>query len=168
MVQVRRKVAEMLCPEIEVERRELHRLAEVDELTGLANRRAFERALPEAERDPWTAVAVFDLNNLGLANKLAGHMEGDARIVWAAEVMQTVASALGSPERCFRIGGDEFVVLCPIGTARELVRTVTEVHGHVDVGGVRVSLGGSWGSTFIEADAKLQGEKQAVKLRGIM
>jgi hypothetical protein len=68
--------------------------AETDALTGLPNRRAWQRLLDQAraryERlaDP-TVIAMLDLDRLKIINDSRGHAVGDAYLVTAAAAMQT-------------------------------------------------------------------------------
>lgn len=87
---------------------ERERRANIDMLTGLANRASFMTALSRlscAEPGTW-ALLILDLDNLKIINDSFGHHAGDILI-------QTVASrteAAAAPNRVFRIGGDEFAI----------------------------------------------------------
>jgi diguanylate cyclase (GGDEF)-like protein len=106
---------------VEVERR----LARVDEVTGLGNRRAFDEALTieiaraARERLP-LSVGLVDVDNLRRVNDAHGHLEGDRRL---AEVARVMERSLRGTDRCFRWGGDEFVVVMT-GTDREAAEGV--------------------------------------------
>lgn len=88
---------------------ERDRRAYVDALTDLPNRASFDIALERlscVEAGAW-ALLVIDLDNLKTVNDTFGHAAGDA-------LLQTVASRVGgnvSPDRVFRMGGDEFAVI---------------------------------------------------------
>jgi len=92
---------------------EARRSAELDHLTGLPNRRAFESVL---ERETGTAtdleeplcVAICDIDHFKRVNDTHGHEAGD-RVIRA--VAQTLAKI--SNENCHvaRHGGEEFVIL---------------------------------------------------------
>ncbi|MDI5889966.1 diguanylate cyclase [Halomonas rhizosphaerae] len=89
--------------------------AEHDPLTGLLNRRGFERRLEEAFTE-WqkvgtpSAVLLFDLDHFKRINDEGGHALGDA-------MLQQVAAAMGaetrSSDHAARQGGDEFAMLLP-------------------------------------------------------
>jgi diguanylate cyclase (GGDEF)-like protein len=94
--------------------------ARVDELTAIANRRAFEEALVEeisrADRMATPlCMAMGDIEHFKHINDEFGHLEGDRSLHRVAQAME---SELRIPDRVFRWGGDEFVLLLP-GTAEE-------------------------------------------------
>jgi diguanylate cyclase (GGDEF)-like protein len=89
------------------------RLARVDPLTGLGNRRALdEKLLAEADRsvrqDSPLSVALLDLDGLKRINDRFGHIEGDRCL---REAARGIEAALRAGDLCFRWGGDEFVIL---------------------------------------------------------
>lgn len=149
------------------ERRAAERAADVDPLTGVANRRALDRALPVAEADPDTAVVVFDANNFGQVNKLVSQEAGDAMLQEIVGAVRTAAEEAGVGERVFRRGGDEVVALAPAAVADQVRSRAEEIFGERSVGPedkpVTVSLSGTVGQTFAEADAILQERKKARK-----
>ncbi len=87
---------------------ETWRLAHVDALTGLANRRAFMAALDAALGVGEGAVLFIDLDGFKSVNDTLGHAAGD-------ELLGAVATRLAAQARTgdlvARLGGDEFVVL---------------------------------------------------------
>ena len=87
------------------------KMAYTDALTGLANRLAFEqqlRALQEQPQPQILTIVILDINGLKHVNDTYGHHAGDDLIQCAARCIQEHFGAAGS---CYRIGGDEFVVL---------------------------------------------------------
>ncbi len=88
-------------------------VAETDSLTGLHNRRAWDRSLAEEEArfarfgDP-TVLAMLDLDQLKVINDLQGHAAGDAYIRRAADALR---AAVRDTDFVARLGGDEFGVL---------------------------------------------------------
>lgn len=105
----------------------LRELALVDELTGLHNRRGFlmlaEKQLQIARRTERPDLLLFiDLDGLKLINDELGHEAGDAALRRTAEVLH---AAFRASDIIARIGGDEFVVLCP-NSGPEVAATLLE------------------------------------------
>ncbi len=104
--------------QLEASEAHFHRLAQVDPLTGLGNRREFDQALadnlPSCSADRPLGLVVMDVDNLKGLNDRSGHAFGDVAI-------QTVAKAIRQSTRdsdiSTRIGGDEFAVILPAGGA---------------------------------------------------
>ena len=157
---LRRLIAGALCPE----RNTFERLANTDTLTGVASRRALDLALPAAEQDPHTRVVVFDADNFGEVNKACGHSAGDELLRQVALSITGAAERFRLGVRVFRRGGDEFVVLAP-EVAAYLIRDAAEADFGVVTprAGLHVSISGTVGRTFAEADAALQARKAAMK-----
>jgi len=93
-------------------------LAITDTLTGLNNRNAYIRDIDALTNNQDIMIVTCDLNNLKKCNDTLGHNEGDAYILNAAAIIRDTFFKYGT---CYRIGGDEFVVMvknalmCPIG-----------------------------------------------------
>lgn len=80
------------------------RQAETDPLTGLLNRRGFERAVPP---DIVGAVLYIDVDHFKAINDEWGHAAGDAALVSVADAL---SAALRSRDVLARVGGEEFAV----------------------------------------------------------
>jgi diguanylate cyclase (GGDEF)-like protein len=95
--------------------RKLERLALTDELTGLANRRAWqqslERELARARRhgEP-LCVAMLDLDHFKRFNDAYGHQAGDRLL---REIAQTWRAQLRASDILARYGGEEFALVSP-------------------------------------------------------
>jgi diguanylate cyclase (GGDEF)-like protein len=96
--------------------RQLRRLAHTDDLTGLPNRRAWERTISTVaagDRDHGPAtfcVAVLDLDGFKAFNDEHGHQAGDRLLKGVAAAWR---SQLRRDDVLARLGGDEFAVLMP-------------------------------------------------------
>jgi diguanylate cyclase (GGDEF)-like protein/PAS domain S-box-containing protein len=106
-----------------------------DALTGLANRREFERRLQEAMDSAQTgdvghALCYLDLDRFKVVNDTCGHTAGDNML---REIASLIKEAVRDSDTVGRIGGDEFALLlvgCPLEKARQIadnvVRSVNE------------------------------------------
>lgn len=131
--------------------------ARTDHLTGLANRREFERVIERevavAERHGrQLTVMMIDVDNLKKINDRNGHGAGDAALRLVAQEVQRVVRA---SDVSGRIGGDEFAVAMPetdLHRAREVARRLRTAVQSMNLGAksahsVEVSIGlGSWRS----------------------
>jgi cyclic di-GMP phosphodiesterase Gmr len=89
---------------------QLHRRAQTDLLTGLANRRALFDALRlQLEEEPGCALLFCDLDLFKGVNDEHGHAVGDAVL---AEVARRLSRLAAPTDLVARFGGDEFVILC--------------------------------------------------------
>jgi diguanylate cyclase (GGDEF)-like protein/PAS domain S-box-containing protein len=93
----------------------LRHLADHDELTGLLNRRRFERDLSHqvalSRRYGERAAAVLlDLDHLKQVNDTQGHQAGDALLMHVGRVLR---GRLRASDLLARLGGDEFAALLP-------------------------------------------------------
>jgi len=94
---------------------ELERQATQDALTGLDNRRRFERdlgkAMARSRRDASTgALLILDIDDFKRVNDSQGHPAGDRLIKEVAEVLRRRTR---ESDMLARLGGDEFAVILP-------------------------------------------------------
>jgi diguanylate cyclase (GGDEF)-like protein/PAS domain S-box-containing protein len=104
-------------------RRELHRLAATDDLTGLPNRTSLRQHLQalQAEGPGVTHSILFgDVDGLKAVNDRHGHRAGDAALVAVAERLRAATRA--TTDVVARLSGDEFVVVVPTTDPIELAR----------------------------------------------
>jgi diguanylate cyclase len=144
---------------LEQENMELNRLASIDPLTSLYNRRAFQRAYSsELERirrysGEFPVIALFDLDHFKNVNDTYGHDVGD-------EVLKVFSRILRDNVRSMdvvsRWGGEEFTVLLP-STSREgsvrvlnLVREVFSREKYSQAEGLVVTV--SIGAAIVDND----------------
>ena len=100
-----------------------------DALTGLVNRREFERRLEEAAEaarrgEATHMLCYLDLDRFKIVNDSSGHLAGDAML---REVAKLLRDAVRDSDTVARIGGDEFGVLligCPLDKARQIADDV--------------------------------------------
>jgi diguanylate cyclase (GGDEF)-like protein len=99
-------------------------MADHDPLTGLLNRRSFERALSRhaagiRRYGSTGALLVLDLDGFKHVNDTHGHVAGDELIISCARAL---AGRLRATDVLARLGGDEFAVLLPHGGQDEAVK----------------------------------------------
>lgn len=123
--------------------------ADLDALTGLANRRRFRTALSrEVER--WRrygvpcALLLLDIDHMKAINDRFGHPTGDVVIRHIGNVLTSVSR---DNDTAARLGGEEFaLLLANIGSEKALIaaerlRVALSEHLFDDVGSVTVSIG---------------------------
>ena len=89
-------------------------LAYHDELTGLPNRRYFKETLSKyiddyTQHSEKMSLIFLDLDKIKMINDTFGHSKGDLVI---KEVANILKKCINEGDHVFRIGGDEFVLLC--------------------------------------------------------
>ena len=120
------------------------RIAEIDSLTGVANRRAFDRAvesLGHSVDDRRVAVLLVDLDTFKQVNDTHGHAAGDAVLRAVAEV---VAGQVRDDDLVARIGGDEFGALLTgagASAAKAVAQRMVDAIDAMPDCGVTVSIG---------------------------
>lgn len=103
-----------------------------DPLTGLLNRREFERALEHAlhvaERDLSQHVLCYlDLDQFKLVNDTCGHVAGDELL---RQLSASLSQRIRAADTLARLGGDEFGLLlsnCPLDDAITMISSLQEL-----------------------------------------
>jgi len=134
-----------------------------DALTGLYNRRGFERfletALATAKRhDETGVVGFFDLDGFKTINDTLGHSAGDAVIAGVAEILH---ESTRSFDCVARLGGDEFAVVLvrckPLAGARRLRALQEQLDtAGLSYAGQSLPVSASLGLRPFEADSDLR------------
>lgn len=121
------------------------REAETDALTGLRNRRGWDRLIAVEEQrlrafgDP-AAVVVLDLDGLKAVNDTTGHTAGDALIRRTAQVLR---AQLRDHDVVARLGGDEFGIVATGITPSQVPSLVARLRRALADAGVSASVGHS-------------------------
>jgi diguanylate cyclase (GGDEF)-like protein len=158
--------------------REARRLADLDALTSLHNRRYFHETLARevgrAQRYGRSlALIVFDLDDFKAVNDRIGHLAGDSVLADAAERVRDVVR---SADVACRVGGDEFAVILPESTlddADQLYQRIQEAVSarplmqlgelHLSAGVAELRPGDDGTALFERADEALYRAKNAGK-----
>ncbi len=138
----------------------LERLAHIDPVTGINNRRGFLAALePERNRANRGGVqlglVLVDLDLFKAINDNLGHNAGDEVL---AEVARRLSACVRTYDVVARWGGDEFIMLVSVTDGETLLRIAEKVHTAVGGAsirlddGVSVRITVSVGATLIEGD----------------
>jgi len=156
---------------LEVQLRTTREEAATDKLTGVANRRAFDREMAHRLRSSQQRVvlALFDVDDFKSVNDTHGHAEGDRLLAGIAEMLTT---SMRPGDLVARLGGDEFAVIVAgltLGQAECRFSTlVSEIgvalHG-VSCGLSEFSAGDNAQSLYDRADAALYDAKRDGKQR---
>jgi two-component system cell cycle response regulator len=140
--------------------RENHELLEgsrrealTDALTGLSNRRRLmldlEREVRYASPEAPCALTLFDLDGFKQYNDRFGHPVGDALL---ARLGRKLADAVGNQGVAYRLGGDEFCLVAPLGELAAGLLTETAREALTDRGR-GFEVGASCGMVIIPNEA---------------
>ncbi|MBD9467570.1 GGDEF domain-containing protein [Pseudoxanthomonas sp. PXM01] len=159
------------------DRAQLERLAAIDALTGVPNRRSMERALGDAvdrfqRGECCFGLVVLDLDHFKDVNDQYGHAAGDAAIADLASILRF---EMRRNDQVFRFGGEEFVALLELDSTEALEATTERLRKAVrgalrgPGGRITISLGAAllreqektWHDWFSRADAALYRAKMA-------
>lgn len=149
------------CQLIAEKNKLLREEAHIDVLTGLRNRNRFKQAMQEFDETDFASFACIyaDVNGLHEINNHMGHQAGDL-------MLKTVAGILlnhFSPEESFRIGGDEFVMLCPDLTYEVIARRLELMCRQIEASGYSVSIGLEWRNSELDVKGIVQAAEAAMR-----
>lgn len=159
----------------------LDRMAHIDELTGLANRRRFYEQLHQSwsicqQLNSDLTVAIIDFDFFKQINDSFGHQAGDRVLSTAAAIIQKL---IRDEDLAARLGGEEFAILLPgidlesaLQVADRIRRKIAEspvleneggdIHITVSIGVASLLSGKESADTLIsKADEALYASKQA-------
>jgi diguanylate cyclase (GGDEF)-like protein len=142
----KKRAAQELCEleeKLEQKRNQLHesiRQAEIDSLTNILNRGAYDRRLQESvsacqEQQLPLSLVLLDLDYFKQVNDTYGHQAGD-------EILKKMARSMTQNTRkkmdyVCRMGGDEFAIICFSNTAiasRSAYKILEDMKGKVSIG----------------------------------
>ena len=140
---------------VSIENASLHetveRQAVTDELTGLANVRAFvERLDHELVRsrryDTPLALVMVDIDNFKRVNDTHGHLQGDRVLTQVGAVLRELARATDTPAR---YGGEELAVILPQTDAERAAQLAERMRAAVEA--LELPLAGGEGTLTVTA-----------------
>lgn len=160
-------------------KRELKRQRDIDTLTNLGNRGAFERVVSQYihESNKNAVLLIMDVDNFKSVNDTLGHATGDRALQLVGQYLR---SAFRSGDTISRLGGDEFVAFLPAAgdiqkiksKAELLIKQVSEIELDKNAScriGVSIGLaqyptdGCSFEELYKRADAALYQAKESGK-----
>jgi diguanylate cyclase (GGDEF)-like protein len=146
--------------------------ATTDSLTGLGNRRKLvadlERRLEDSDPAP-TLLLIFDLSGFKAYNDDFGHAAGDALLT---RLGRKLAAVPGPEGATYRLGGDEFCLLAPIGEG-DAERLIDRASAALSEHSEGFRIGSSFGGVLLPyeatdpsqalrvADERLYGQKRS-------
>lgn len=137
-----------------------------DALTNALNRHSFYKDIQNFKKHQMYIIAM-DLNGLKQINDTLGHDEGDKAILTVAE---TAMSLIPMKCRFYRLGGDEFEILCPNMTKDEVERiiadlkmTIEERSYSIAAGYGEYTKGMDFDEVFRKVDAVMYEDKSRMK-----
>lgn len=108
-----------------------------DPLTGALTRRRFYLDAAKYS-SALSAVISLDLNNLKALNDQYGHLEGDKALI---AITNVVKRHLGARASLYRVGGDEFMILCYKLNEENIQNMISKVHSDLEKTKYRCAIG---------------------------
>ncbi len=156
----------------------LKKIAFTDSLTKLNNRSAFEEKRKELELNEQIqeiSIISADMNNLKLINDNLGHQEGDKALEEVSKLLYSYFKDYGC---LYRLGGDEFIIICNNNLSLQVGNIFKELNNeikyniklgrfkpYIAYGHVLFKSGDSFDEILLEADNQMYLCKERMKNR---
>lgn len=142
----------------------LEKLSLFDQLTQVRNRHAMREYVATLSKEESIGILYCDVLGLKRINDTEGHHEGDNLLVRACECLKKYFEEY----MLFRIGGDEFLVICNSISKEEMTKRVEKLVKDMEKENAIMSMGVIWEANgkkdfeqlLIEADIKMYEDKQ--------
>jgi len=129
-------------------------MSKKDNLTGLLNRHAYDSAIEDNKKDI-NALVSIDMNGLKEINDKQGHAAGD-------EALETLAlcftHATKTKQLIYRIGGDEFMIICWKSAENDVKRLIERIEKNVDKTQYHCAIGYSYSADGTKSISEMQKE----------
>lgn len=124
------------------QRRQLEYMSNYDALTKVYNRSRFENDIIEFSEESFNSVACVYMDAIGLheLNNHLGHKAGDEMLCYIADTIQRYFTKA----KVYRIGGDEFVILCFDKEYADILRSVGKIKDELTHKEYGISVGIMW------------------------
>ena len=109
-----------------------------DNLTKVLNRDSFYADVKQYGEEKITHVLSIDVNDLKITNDTKGHAAGDKLIRDVADILR---ESLDDACYLYRVGGDEFVVLCLLRSNDEVKDMVKRMYKKIEESGYSLAIG---------------------------
>ncbi|MBN1191558.1 MAG: diguanylate cyclase [Dehalococcoidales bacterium] len=122
------------------------RLARVDSLTGLLNRRSLDELLPSeigrhSRYGGVFSLIILDLDSLKALNDNYGHLAGDELL---RQIGIIIKNTIREADQAFRYGGDEFAILLPHTDLDSALRVAERIRqktfAQIEIGSIPISV----------------------------
>ena len=115
-------------------------LTKKDSLTGLLNRQAYYVTEKNNPKDV-TGIISIDMNGLKTINDTYGHQAGDEALT---TISLCIIKATKIKQPAYRVGGDEFIIVCWRSTEEEIKELIKKIENNVSESKYSCSIGYSY------------------------
>jgi diguanylate cyclase (GGDEF)-like protein len=129
----------VLMEQLEIANRELRRLASIDSLTQLANRRCFDEFLHQEwqrlrREQGFLSLILLDIDFFKSYNDTYGHQSGDECLKRVARLIEETIKR--PADLAVRYGGEEFAVILPNTPLEGAMHIAREIHAKVELAAI--------------------------------
>jgi len=100
-----------------------------DSLSGLLNRNVYDQHIRKLNRQSNGSVIVFDMDDFKQINDMYGHPWGDSCLQIIGKLIRDCFLHIGF---CYRVGGDEFCVICRTTNEQQIKDAIGLFHLKID------------------------------------